>query len=72
MNYGDIRLTLLGTYTVTNDNQEYQIRFVMLPQNDEEPDKIGLYLIEVMTENAKPEGFKWKNEKDAPGIYVLE
>ncbi len=37
-----------------------------------EPDKVGLYLIEVMTEEAEPEGFKWRNEEDEPGIYVLE
>ncbi len=70
--YGVITLTLIGTYTVTNDNKEYKMCLVTCPQDDEEPDKIGLYLIQVMTEEAEPEGFKWKNEDSIPGIYVLE
>ena len=71
-NRGIISLALLGRYTVKYDGGEYRIRFVTYPQNDEEPEKIGLYLIEVMTEEAKPEGFKWKDETDVPGIYILE
>ena len=71
-NYGDITLILTGAYTITNDEQKYEVRFITMPQNDEEPDKVGLYLIEVMTEEEKPEGFKWRNEEDEPGIYVLE
>lgn len=59
-------------YTLENDGQEYQVRVITIPKYDEEPDKVGLYLIEVMTEEAKPEGFKWRNEDDEPGIYVLE
>lgn len=72
VNYGDVTLILNGKYTVKNDEKEYQVKFVTIPQNDEEPDKVGLYLIEVMTEEAKPEGFKWRNEEDGAGIYVLE
>lgn len=66
------RLILYGTYDVMNDGQKYEVRFITMPHNDEEPDKEGLYLIEVMTEEAEPEGFKWRNEEDEPGIYVLE
>lgn len=66
------RLILYGTYDVMNDGQEYEVRFITMQHNDEEPDKVGLYLIEVMTEEAEPEGFKWRNEEDEPGIYVLE
>ena len=70
--YGVITLMFDGTYTVTSDSQEYQICFITYPRDDEEPDKIGLYLVHVMTEEAEPEGFKWRNEKSTPGIYVLE
>lgn len=70
--YGDIVLMLNGTYTISNKNEIYEVNFVAYPQNDEEPDKEGIYLIEVMTEDAEPQGFKWKNEEDAPGIYILE
>lgn len=71
-NHGDVRLILLGTYKGIKDNQDYQVRFVTYPQNDEEPDKIGLYLVEMITEDAEPEGFKWKNENSQPGVYVQE
>ena len=71
--YGVITLMLNGDYEVTyGDGQQYEVDFVTYPQNDEEPEKIGLYLIEVMTEEAKPEGFKWRNETDEPGIYIME
>ena len=71
--YGVITLMLNGDYEVTyGDGQQYEVDFVTYPQNDEEPEKIGLYLIEVMTEDAKPEGFKWRNETDDPGIYIME
>lgn len=70
--YGVKTWVLNGTYTISMDTKEYQIRFTTQLRNDKEPEKIGLYLIEVMTEDAKPEGFKWKSEKDAPGIYILE
>ena len=64
---------LNGDYEVTyGDGQQYEVNFVTYPQNDKEPEKIGLYLIEVMTEDAKPEGFKWRNETDEPGIYIME
>lgn len=50
----------------------YELRITSYIENDKEPEKTGLYMIEVMTEEAKPEGFKWRDEEDAPGIYVLE
>ncbi len=68
--YGE--LILDSTYTIKNGEREYEVTIITMPKNDEEPDKVGLYLIEVMTEEAEPEGFKWRNEDDEPGIYVLE
>ncbi|QEH69888.1 DUF5104 domain-containing protein [Cellulosilyticum sp. WCF-2] len=70
--YGVRTKVLNGTYTVTNDNQEYYLIFTIQIRNDEEPEKVGLHLIEVVTEETMPEGFKFKNQKDTPGIYVLE
>lgn len=71
-NYGVQTKVLNGTYTVINNDQKYSLNFTIQLRNDEEPEKIGLHLIEVMTEEAMPEGFKCKDEEDAPGIYVLE
>lgn len=31
-----------------------------------------MYSIQVMTEAAEPDGFKWRDEENAPGVYVLE
>ena len=71
-NYGVQTKVLNGTYTVLNNNQKYYLNFTIQLRNDEEPEKIGLHLIQVMTPEAKPQGFKWKDEEDAPGVYVLE
>ncbi len=70
--YGVKTKVLNGVYTVTNDNQSYYLIFTIQSRNDKEPEKTGLHLIEVMTEEAMPEGFKWKNQKNDPGVYVLE
>lgn len=63
---------LNSVYTLKKNGQEYELRIVTIPMDKKEPDKVGLYLIEVMTEDAEPEDFKWRNEDDAPGIYVLD
>ena len=63
---------LNSVYTLKKNGQEYELRIVTIPMDKKEPDKVGLYLIEVMTEDAEPEDFKWRNEDDDPGIYVLD
>ena len=60
------------TLTVTNDGQEYQIDICLQMRNDFEPSKEGVHLIEIIREEEKPEGFKWKEKEDAPGVYVAE
>ena len=70
--YGVQTKVLNGTYTVINDDKKYRLHFTIQLRNDKEPDKVGLHLVEVMTDEAKPEGFKWKDEEDAPGVYILE
>lgn len=70
--YGVKKYVICPKYTITNDDEVYQMRLTVYVQNDEEPDKEGVYMIQVMTEDAWPEDFKWKDEEDAPGVYVLE
>ena len=70
--YAGKEYILCPQYTITNDDYEYRIRLTAYIENEEEKDKIGLYSIQVMTEEAMPEGFKWRQEDSAPGIYVLE
>ena len=71
-NYGVKIQVLNGIYTVSNNEETYRVGFTLQVRNDKEPDKVGLYLIEVMTPEARPEGFKWKGINHDPGIYVLE
>lgn len=70
--YGKKVYVIMPEYTVTNDDETYQMSLIAQIENDVCPEKVGLYIIEVMTGEAEPEGFKWKDEEDAPGIYVLE
>lgn len=70
--YGEITNVIMAKYTVTNGDDTYELHITFYVENDKKPEKIGLYIIEVMTEEGKPEGFKWRDEEDAPGIYVLE
>lgn len=69
---GETVYVIMPKYTVTNDDKTYEMRFTTYIENDVEAERLGLHIIEVMTEEAKPDGFKWKDEEDEPGIYVLE
>lgn len=70
--YGIKEYIIYPKYHVTNDGELYDLRLTVYMENDVEPNKEGLYSIQVMTDGAWPEGFKWRNEEDAPGVYVLE
>lgn len=63
---------LYAMYDLSKGEQSYEIMLTILSREDREPDKIGLYSIQVMTDEAAPEGFKWREENDAPGVFVLE
>lgn len=71
-NSRDITYVLTPKYHITHEGQTYDMFLTMYIENDTQPERIGLHSIQVMTEDAKPEGFKWRDEEDAPGIYVLE
>lgn len=70
--YGTKEYIICPKYHVTNDGERYDLRLTVYMENDVEPNKEGLYSIQVMTDEAWPEGFKWRDEEDAPGVYVLE
>ena len=70
--YGVVEYILYPKYTITNEDTIYQMRLTMYMENDSDKDKEGLYMIQIMTDDAWPDGFKWKDEADTPGIYVLE
>lgn len=60
------------TLTVKDKGQKYQINICLYMRDDFEPAREGVHLIEVIREEEKPADFKWKEEKDAPGVYVAE
>ena len=72
MSFGVVWYALHATYDLLKGDQSYEIRLTIFSRNDTERDKIGLYSIQVMTPEAKPEGFKWRNENGDPGVFVLE
>lgn len=53
-------------------DKPYEIMHTILLREDTEPDKIGLYSIQVMESEEWPEGLKWREENDDPGVFVLE
>lgn len=63
---------IMPVYTVANGDETYEMSLVAQIENDVESEKVGLYTIQVMIEEAEPDGFKWKDDEDAPGVYVLE
>lgn len=69
---GETVYVIMPKYTVKNGEESYQLRLTIYVENSVEDEKIGLYMIQVKTEEDKPDGFKWKDEEDEPGIYVLE
>jgi len=72
MNRGVGWYVLYAHYHLTKDDKPYEIMLTILSREDREPDKIGLYSIQVMESEEWPEGFKWREEDDDPGVFVLE
>ncbi len=70
--YGVGWYVLYAHYHLTKDDKPYEIMLTILSREDREPDKIGLYSIQVMESEEWPEGFKWREEDDDPGVFVLE
>ena len=58
--------------TVTNEGQEYDLVICLQMENEFEPSKEGVHLIEIMKQEDEPAGFKWKTKDAAPGVYVAE
>ena len=70
--YGSKEYIIYPKYHVTNDGELYDLRLTVYIENEAESQKEGIYSMQVMTNEAWTEGFKWRNEEDAPGVYVLE
>ena len=71
-NFGKKQHDLNLTLTVTDKGQEYQIRICLIMKDDYDPSREGIHLIEIIREEEKPSGFKWKMKDAPPGIYVGE
>lgn len=68
--YGDIIKVISTHYKVKDSSQNYKMTITTYVENDIDSDKIGLYSIEVLIPDADYDGFKWRDEEDAPGIYI--
>ena len=63
---------LRGHYSVITDEAQYEIAYIYIPFDREEPDKEGLTSIEITTEETfNKDDFLWSLDKK-PGIYVTE
>ena len=57
---------------VTDKGKEYELVICLQMRNDFDPSMEGVHLIEIIKVEDEPADFKWKNEDDAPGVYVAE
>ena len=63
---------LRGHYSVITDEARYEIAYIYIPFQREEPDKEGLTAIEITTEEIfNQDWFLWSLDEE-PGIYVVE
>lgn len=69
---GDIIKVISTHYKVKDSSQDYKMTITTYVENDIDSDKIGLYSIEILTPGADHDGFKWRDEEDAPGIYIWD
>ena len=69
---GKIRQILDIALMVTDEGKDYELVICLQMRNDYEPSMEGVHLIEMIKVEEEPAGFQWKNEDDAPGVYVAE
>ena len=63
---------LRGQYSITTEDAQYEIAYIYIPFDREEPEKEGLTAVEITTEEIfHKEDFFWSLDQK-PGIYVSE
>jgi len=70
--YSGKKYAINAQYLFSVDGADYRMMITAYTQNVVEIDKVGIHMIQIFKEDAVPNGFKWKDEDDVPGIYVFE
>lgn len=70
--YSGKEYILKAKYNITNDGENYLLRVVAYTENAVTEDKLGIYLIQVLTKEDLDNGMMWKEVDSEPGIYVRE
>ena len=70
--YGTKTHSLELIIDVENQVPSYRMIVSIYMQEDYDPSKIGVHLIEVYYPDQVSKGFKHKNSNSIPGVYVLE
>lgn len=69
--YGKKKTELTGMYLISTDEEQYCMNFYMYSKDDENPQNIGLYKLEIATEEeVNKEDFVWDHAE--MGIFVEE
>ncbi|MCI5874786.1 MAG: DUF5104 domain-containing protein [Clostridiales bacterium] len=57
-------------YTVETENHIYLVWIVIQNKNDYDESMEGLYLLQIITEETRVDGFTWEDKNSDPGIYI--
>ena len=59
-------------YLFSIDEVNYRMMITAYTKNVVEADKVGMHMIQIFKADNVPNGFKWKDENDIPGIYIID
>ena len=68
-NNGEVKSELKGFYIVTTDKDEYIVFFIDQLVNTQNPDNVGLYMLQIIKLEDRDKYFDWGNETICAGIY---
>ena len=72
VDHGEKTIRLNCVYWVTTDKDEYFIFFVYDDVDTENPDNVGLYMLQIMKASEKEEQFDWVGKSYIAGIWQPE
>jgi len=69
VDHGEKTIELNALYSVTTDKDEYLIFFIYDDVDTENPDNVGLYMLQIMKASEKEEQFDWVGKQYIAGIW---
>lgn len=70
INHGEKTIRLNGIYRVTTEEHEYFVFFVYQYMDTENPDNVGLFMLQIMKQSEKEEQFDWYGKPYIAGIWL--